>query len=78
MGLLTMALARRRGAARTILSDPMPERREVARRLGADHVVDPVVSRSGKRSSPSRMGAVLTWCARRWGSRNWWPRPSRW
>jgi L-iditol 2-dehydrogenase len=41
MGLLTMAMARRRGAARTILSDPMPERREVARRLGADHVVDP-------------------------------------
>ena len=78
MGLLTMAMARRRGAARTILSDPMPERREVARRLGADHVVIPAASRSGKRSSPSRMGAVLTSCARRWGSRNWWPRPSRW
>lgn len=41
MGLLTMAIARRRGAARTILSDPMPERREIASRLGADHVIDP-------------------------------------
>jgi 2-desacetyl-2-hydroxyethyl bacteriochlorophyllide A dehydrogenase len=41
MGLLTMAMAKRRGAARAIVSDPMEERREVARRLGADHVVDP-------------------------------------
>jgi L-iditol 2-dehydrogenase len=41
MGLLTMAIARRRGAARGILSDPLAERRDVARRLGADHVIDP-------------------------------------
>ena len=41
MGLLTMALARKRGAARTILSDPIAERREIARGLGADHVIDP-------------------------------------
>jgi L-iditol 2-dehydrogenase len=41
MGLLTMAIARRRGAARAILSDPLAERREVARGLGADHVIDP-------------------------------------
>ena len=41
MGLLTMALARKRGAARAILSDPIAERREIARRLGADHVIDP-------------------------------------
>jgi L-iditol 2-dehydrogenase len=41
MGLLTMAIARRRGAARAILSDPIAERRDVARRLGADHVIDP-------------------------------------
>jgi L-iditol 2-dehydrogenase len=41
MGLLTLAIARRRGAARAILSDPIAERREVARQLGADHVVDP-------------------------------------
>jgi L-iditol 2-dehydrogenase len=41
MGLLTLALARTRGAARTVLSDPIAERRAVAGRLGADHLVDP-------------------------------------
>jgi L-iditol 2-dehydrogenase len=41
MGLLTLALARARGAATTILSDPLASRRELARRLGADVVVDP-------------------------------------
>jgi L-iditol 2-dehydrogenase len=41
MGLLTMALARRRGARRVILSDPLPERRRIARRLGAAVVIDP-------------------------------------
>jgi L-iditol 2-dehydrogenase len=41
MGLLTMALARRRGARRLILSDPIDERRAMAKRLGASVVVDP-------------------------------------
>src|SRR5882762_3848906 len=41
MGLLTMALARRRGARRLILSDPLEERRAIARRLGASVVIDP-------------------------------------
>jgi threonine dehydrogenase-like Zn-dependent dehydrogenase len=41
MGLLTMVLARRRGARRLILSDPIEERRLTARRLGAHAVVDP-------------------------------------
>lgn len=41
MGLLTMALARRRGAKRLILSDPLAERRAMAKRLGASTVVDP-------------------------------------
>jgi threonine dehydrogenase-like Zn-dependent dehydrogenase len=41
MGLLTMALARRRGAKRLILSDPLEERRRIARRLGAHVVIDP-------------------------------------
>lgn len=41
MGLLTMALARRRGARRLILSDPIEERRTIARRLGAGVVIDP-------------------------------------
>jgi L-iditol 2-dehydrogenase len=42
MGLLTMALARRRGARRLILSDPLAGRRQIARRLGASVVVDPL------------------------------------
>lgn len=42
MGLLTMVLARRRGARRLILSDPLEERRRIARRLGAHVVVDPL------------------------------------
>jgi L-iditol 2-dehydrogenase len=41
MGLLTMVLARRRGARRLVLSDPLEERRQIARRLGAAVVVDP-------------------------------------
>jgi len=41
MGLLTMVLAHRRGAARLVLSDPLAERREIARKLGARVVVDP-------------------------------------
>jgi L-iditol 2-dehydrogenase len=41
MGLLTMVLARRRGARRLILSDLIEERRRMARRLGARTVVDP-------------------------------------
>src|SRR5262249_504391 len=41
MGLVTMALAKRRGGKRLILSDPIAERREMARRLGAAEVIDP-------------------------------------
>src|SRR5881409_3471676 len=41
MGLLTMALAKRRGAKRLILSDPLEERRAIAKSLGAGVVVDP-------------------------------------
>ena len=41
MGLLTMVLARRRGARRLWLSDPIEERRAMARRLGASVVIDP-------------------------------------
>ena len=41
MGLLTMVLAKRRGAKRLILSDPIEERRQIAKRLGAAITVDP-------------------------------------
>jgi L-iditol 2-dehydrogenase len=41
MGLLTMVLARRRGARRLILSDPLEARRAMAKRIGASVLVDP-------------------------------------
>ena len=42
MGLLTLALARDRGARTAVLSDPLASRREpLAERLGADVTVDP-------------------------------------
>jgi L-iditol 2-dehydrogenase len=43
MGLLTLALAKARGAGTAILSDPVASRREAAQRLGADVSVDPTV-----------------------------------
>ena len=41
MGLITMAMARVRGAKRLVLSDPLEERRAIARKLGAHVVIDP-------------------------------------
>ena len=41
MGLLTMVLARRRGARRLVVSDPLEERRRTATRLGATLTIDP-------------------------------------
>jgi len=42
IGLAGIVLLRRAGAARVILVEPAPARAELARRLGADHVVDPL------------------------------------
>jgi 2-desacetyl-2-hydroxyethyl bacteriochlorophyllide A dehydrogenase len=41
IGLFVLAVARASGAQTTIVSEPRPYRRELARRMGADHVVDP-------------------------------------
>ena len=41
MGLLTLVFARTHGAGLTILSDPLPDRRAMALRLGADVAHDP-------------------------------------
>jgi len=41
MGLMLLQLARRGGAARVLVSEPNTRRRHLARRLGADVVVDP-------------------------------------
>ncbi len=42
IGLLVMQLALHAGAARVLVSDPMPQKREMARALGADWTVDPL------------------------------------
>jgi L-iditol 2-dehydrogenase len=41
MGLLTMVIAKRRGAKKLLLSDPLEERRTMAKRVGASVVIDP-------------------------------------
>jgi (R,R)-butanediol dehydrogenase / meso-butanediol dehydrogenase / diacetyl reductase len=41
IGLLTLLAAKHKGAGTIILSEPAAARRDVALRLGADHVVDP-------------------------------------
>ncbi len=41
IGLLLLQLAIRSGATRTLVSEPVAEKRELAKRLGADVVVDP-------------------------------------
>jgi threonine dehydrogenase-like Zn-dependent dehydrogenase len=41
MGLILLQLARCGGAARVIVSEPRSTRRELARRLGADELIDP-------------------------------------
>jgi len=41
MGLLTMAIAKHRGAKRLVLSDPIEERRAIAKKLGAHVTIDP-------------------------------------
>ena len=42
IGQLVMQIALRAGAARVLVSDPMPEKRELAKKLGADWTVDPL------------------------------------
>jgi 2-desacetyl-2-hydroxyethyl bacteriochlorophyllide A dehydrogenase len=42
IGSLVQQIAMKAGAARVLVSDPMPEKRELAKKLGADWVVDPL------------------------------------
>jgi L-iditol 2-dehydrogenase len=42
IGLILLQLARRAGATRILVSEPSPAKREIARRLGADVLVDPL------------------------------------
>ncbi len=42
IGLLVLEMALKAGAARTLVSEPAPSRRQMAKQLGADVVVDPL------------------------------------
>lgn len=53
IGQILAQLARRSGAAKLVLSDPLPERREMALRLGADAVLDSL------HEDPTRPGGLL-------------------
>ncbi|MCG0276303.1 MAG: alcohol dehydrogenase catalytic domain-containing protein [Thermosediminibacteraceae bacterium] len=41
IGIAACAILKRHGAARVILSEPSPERAEIAKKMGADYVIDP-------------------------------------
>src|SRR4030095_7255599 len=56
MGLITMAMAGKRGAKRLILSDPLEERRAIARKLGAHVVIDPTRETLGERMAELTKG----------------------
>ena len=75
MGLLTLALAKARGAGTAILSDPVASRREAAGRLGADVTVDPSHRGTWPGSWTARpVAGASTSPARRSESRSSWRR----
>jgi len=57
IGLMLAQLARLRGAARLLLSDPIPERRKMALDLGVDAIIDPLASEPLTPGSPLDGGA---------------------
>lgn len=65
IGLLHVQLARLRGAARVIVSEPSAQRREAALSLGADVVIDPTAEdlRSRVRGETGGLGADVVICA---------------
>lgn len=65
IGLLHAQLARLRGAARVIVSEPNPQRREAALALGADVVIDPTTEdlRARVRQETGGLGADVVICA---------------
>lgn len=57
IGLLCLEMAIHAGAARTLLSEPIPEKRALAKKLGADVVVDPFkedIIEAGKKLTDGR------------------------
>jgi S-(hydroxymethyl)glutathione dehydrogenase/alcohol dehydrogenase len=58
VGLATINAAQIAGAGRIIAADPVPEKRELARRLGATDVVDPMEEGAGARIVEMTKGGV--------------------
>ncbi len=57
IGLLCLQMALKAGAARTLLSEPIPEKRALAKKLGADVVIDPLqedIIEAGKKFTDGR------------------------
>jgi 2-desacetyl-2-hydroxyethyl bacteriochlorophyllide A dehydrogenase len=57
IGLLCLQMALKVGAARTLLSEPIPEKRALAKKLGADVVIDPFkedIIKAGKKLTDGR------------------------
>ena len=60
IGLLMLQLARLKGAATLILIEPIAEKREIARRLGADITLDPLTEDVQARLSELGIGRIAT------------------
>ena len=58
VGLATINAARIAGAGRIIAADPVPEKRELARKLGATDVLDPMEEGAGARIVEMTRGGV--------------------
>jgi len=58
IGALAVLSARHRGAGQIIVSEPAPNRRDLALRLGADHVIDPTATPPSLRVLQLTQGGV--------------------
>ncbi|NLL91191.1 MAG: zinc-dependent alcohol dehydrogenase family protein [Ruminococcaceae bacterium] len=60
IGLIMLQLAKYSGAARIIVIEPVPEKRKVARELGASHLIDPLSQDVKKAISDAEIVSVDT------------------
>lgn len=60
IGLAVILMLKARGVGTVVASDPAPGRRELARRCGADVVVDPAAGESSPFTAAAAMGGHLT------------------
>lgn len=68
IGLLLMQLAKKKGASRVILVEPVEEKRETARKLGADLIINPIeedVAETLKSNQIHHVQVVIETCGRK-------------